>query len=133
MGCGDRSDHLPIFLEYRNGPVKPPSPLKFNKTWLKDESFRLLILSNWVPFNPDNRLSTAFQFAENFARMKRLIKNWAMEKRRRDDHELRQIEKEIAAIMDLEGGGMLNHESKDNLVGLQGRRNTILLEKEETW
>ena len=64
--------------------------------------------------------------------MKRLIKNWAMQKQRRDDYELRQIEKEIAAIMDLEGGGMLNRESKDNLVGLQGRRNTILLEKYET-
>ena len=35
--------------------------------------------------------------------------------------------------METEGGGMLNHESKDTLVGLQGRRNTLLLEKEETW
>ena len=65
--------------------------------------------------------------------MKRLIKNWVMEKRRRDDNELRQIEKDIVFIMDSEGGGMLNQESKDTLVGLQGRRNTLLLEKEETW
>ena len=28
---------------------------------------------------------------------------------------------------------MLNQETKDTLVGLQGHRNTILLEKEETW
>ena len=35
--------------------------------------------------------------------------------------------------MDLEGGGMLNQESKYTLVGLQGHRNTILLEKEDTW
>ena len=40
---------------------------------------------------------------------------------------------EIVDIMDMEGGGMLNQETKDTLVGLQGRRNTILLEKEETW
>ena len=132
VGCGGRSDHLPIFLEYRYGPVKSPSPLKFNKTWLKEESFRQLILSNWVSFNPDIRQSTTFQFAENFVRLKRLIKNWAMEKRRRHDNELRQIEKDIVFIMDMKGGGMLNQESKDTLVGLQGRRNTLLLEKEET-
>ena len=60
MGCGGRSDHLPIFLEYGNGPIKPPSPLKFNKTWLKDESFRQLIHSHWVPFDPDNRLTAAY-------------------------------------------------------------------------
>ena len=118
VGCGGRSDHLPIFLEYQNGSVKLPSPLKFNKTWLKDESFRQLILSNWVSFNLDIRLSIAFQFTDNFFRLKRLIKNWAMEKRRRDDNELRQIEKDIVFIMDTEGGGMMNQESKDTLVGL---------------
>ena len=55
---------------------------------------------------------------ENFVRLKRLIKNWVMEKRRRDDNELRQIEKDIVFIMDTEGGGMMNRESKDTLVGL---------------
>ena len=92
-----------------------------------------LILSNWVSFNSDIRLPTAFQFVDIFFKLKRLIKNWVMEKRRRDDNELRQIEKDIVFIMDTEGGGMLNQESKDTLVGLQGRRNTLLLEKEETW
>ena len=70
---------------------------------------------------------------ENFLKLKRLVKNWAMEKRRRDDNELRQIESDIVFILDSEDGGMLNQESKDTLVGLQGRRNTLLLEKEETW
>ena len=36
VGCGGHSDHFPIFLEFRRGPLKPPSSLKFNKTWLKD-------------------------------------------------------------------------------------------------
>ena len=56
-----------------------------------------------------------------------------MEKRRRDEVELRQIEMEIESIMDSEDGVMLNQESKDTLVGLVGRRNTQLLDKEETW
>ena len=56
-----------------------------------------------------------------------------MEKRRRDEVEVRQIEKDIESIMDSDDGGMLNQESKDILVGLVGRRNTLLLDREETW
>ena len=92
-----------------------------------------MILSNWVSYDPAIRQTTAFQFAENFVRLKRLIKQWAMEKRRRDEVELRQIEMEIESIMASEDGVMLNQESKDTLVGLMGRRNTLLLDKEETW
>ena len=132
MGCGGRSDHLPIFFEYRTSPVRPPSPLKFNKTWLKDESFQNLILTNWVPYNPASRLTTPLQFADIFSRLKGLIKKWSGEKRSREDLELRQLEKDIYNIMDLEGGGYLNQDTKYSLVRLQGRRNTILLDKEET-
>ena len=46
---------------------------------------------------------------------------------------MRQIEKDIYNIMDLEDGGYLTQESKDSLVNLQGKRNTIVLDKEETW
>ena len=56
-----------------------------------------------------------------------------MEKQRRDDYELRKIEMDIESIMDLDGGGMLNQESKDTLVVLVGCRNTLLLDQEETW
>ena len=51
VGCGELSDHLPIFLELMNGPTQPPSPMKFNKTWLKDESFTNLLTDLWIPFN----------------------------------------------------------------------------------
>ena len=42
-----------------------------------------------------------------------MIKKWAREKHRREDLELRQIEKDIFNIMDLEGGGYMNQDSKD--------------------
>ena len=35
--------------------------------------------------------------------------------------------------MEGDGGGMLNQETKENLIRLEGRRNTLLLEREETW
>ena len=61
-----------------------------------------------------------------------MIKKWAGDKHSREDLESRQIENDIYNIMDLEGGGYLTQESKYSLVSLQGKRNTILLDKEET-
>ena len=55
-----------------------------------------------------------------------------MEKRRREEIELRQIEMDIESIMDSDGGGLLNQASKDTLVGLMGHRNTLLRDREET-
>ena len=49
VGSGGLSDHFPIFFEIKKGPYNPPIPLKFNKSWLQDESFRNLFLSHWNP------------------------------------------------------------------------------------
>ena len=103
MGVGGNSHHLPIFLEYRNGPIKPPSPMKFNKTWLKDDSFRMLITNHWAHYAPDSRLSTTFQFAVNFHNIKASIKSWSANKRCKEDCELKLIEQEIVETLEKEG------------------------------
>ena len=92
MGKGGLSDHFPIFLEFKHGLVKPSSPLKFNKTWLKDESIIDLIPNGWVHYAPGNRFTTTFQFAENFRNLKEVIKTWAIDKRKRDARELQLLE-----------------------------------------
>ena len=54
VGSGGLSDHFPIFLEIKKGPNNPPSPLKFNKSWLQDESFKNIFLSHWNPIREEN-------------------------------------------------------------------------------
>ena len=103
VGCGGLLDHIPIFLELRNGPSQPPSPLKFNKTLLKYESFVKLILDLWIPFNPHSPISAAFQFATNIKGLKGVIKEWAVGKRVREDLELKSVEAEISRILDSVG------------------------------
>ena len=110
IGSGDLSDHSPIFLELREGPNKLPCPLKFNKTWLQDESFIALITDGWVNYRLGNVNSASFHFAANLRHLKALIKPWAHEKRIRDAQELTQIEADIAAILTQEGGGLKTHE-----------------------
>ena len=88
IGSGGLLDHSPIFLELRDGPNKPPCPLKFNKTWLQDERFLALITEGWVIYRPGNVNSVVFHFAANLRHLKALIKPWAYEKRKREVREL---------------------------------------------
>ena len=133
VDSGGLSDHSPIFFEIKKGPNNPPSHLKFNKIWLQDESFKNLVLSHWNPTVGENVRSTALQFADNIKRLKVLIKDWAAKKRRRDDTELKQVEDDLLEIYEGAGGGFSSQESKESLTRLEGRRNTLLLEKEEEW
>jgi len=133
IGNGGASDHFPIFLELQEGRSKPPSPLKFNKIWLKDPTFFELVKIIWEPFLHRGDLSSSFHFAKNISRIKKSIKAWAQAKLSRDDQELKQIEESLVGIYDEEGGGHLNSSAKEILSGLEGRRNTLLREREESW
>ena len=104
VGSGGLSDHFPIFLEVKKGPINPPSPLKFNKSWLKEESFKHLFLSHWIPFGRDNDRSAALQFADNIKRLKVFIKEWAAAKRTRDEAELKSIEDALLLLYEGDGG-----------------------------
>jgi hypothetical protein len=65
VGSGGASDHFPIFFELKIGPLNPPSPLKYNKTWLQDESFRDLFTSLDPFCCREPPKTTAFQFVDN--------------------------------------------------------------------
>ena len=56
-----------------------------------------------------------------------------MDKKLQEDRELKQVEKDLSELLEKGGGGMLTQMDKDTLIRMEGRRNTLLLEKEETW
>lgn len=43
------------------------------------------------------------------------------------------MEEDLLSIYEGDGGGLISQDSKDFLIRLEGRRNTLLSEKEETW
>ena len=61
------------------------------------------------------------------------IKEWSIAKRNRDEDELKSIEAELLLIYEGEGGGFSSLDSKEALTRLEGRRTSLLLEKEEAW
>ena len=81
----------------------------------------------------ENDRSAALQFADNIKRIKVWIKDWSSEKRRREDAEMKQVEADLLLIYEGEGGGLSSQESKEALTRLEGRRNTLLLVREEAW
>jgi hypothetical protein len=107
IGFGGISDHFPIFLELRQGSSKPPSPFKFNRTWLTDDSFINLVRENWIPFLQESTLSTASHFIENLKRIKAKTKTWAFQKRQAEELELKNMETQLKQFQRKKGVDML--------------------------
>lgn len=55
VGNGGLLDHLPILFKMEKKDWKPPSPLKFNCTWLLDSQSVDLISNTWKPFDNQDR------------------------------------------------------------------------------
>jgi hypothetical protein len=62
VSVGGNSDHLPILLKIEYHGQKPPSPLKLNEAWLKEEEYVNLIKNSWTPLNGEENSSFMHQF-----------------------------------------------------------------------
>lgn len=104
VGSGSISDHSPIFLDIRGGLSKPRAPLKFNSTWLKDSAYTRLASDFWKS-HPDTTSGNITEgFINNLKELKRLSKIGAHNKRELEEKTLRDIESEVAALRDEQGG-----------------------------
>ena len=61
-----------------------------------------------------------------------MIKEWSITKRCREDAELKRVEEDLLRIYEGDGGGLISQVTKEALTILEGRRNTLLGEKEES-
>jgi len=92
VGLGGILDHSPIFLEIGDNNFKPPTPFKFNSSWLPDVEFHKLVADSWTHCRPDDLSSPAVVISKNFASMKPKTIIWEKEKRRKDKVDLLRIE-----------------------------------------
>jgi hypothetical protein len=130
---GGISDHYPIFLELRTGLDKPPSPFKFNRTWLKHETFLKLLKENWQYYNPRSNETIGLHFVKNLHIIKEKTKTLAHQKILKEDLELKELESKLNLISEDQGGGFDTTNAKLSLLKLEERRNRLLKEKEDTW
>ena len=131
IGHGGISDHYSIFLELRTGMDKPPSPFKFNRTWLNDDTFLKLVKENWRVYNPGSTEVARLHFVKNLRIIKEKTKNWAHQKLLKEDLELKELESQLKIISEEEGGGFDSTNAKLNLLKLEERRNRLLKKKKK--
>jgi hypothetical protein len=133
IGAGGISDHCPLWLVLEGGPKKPPSPFKFNATWLEDESFRDLVKKHWRPFDSRTGTPAGVHFAKNLKTIKALTIPWAKEKRQNEERELQATEEQLEAFYQEADEGLLTDITKNNIKTLEARRKQLLAEQEATW
>lgn len=102
---GGESDHNPIILELKGTLRRPPSPFKFNATWLKDSGFISLVHTNWIHLNMVEGSRAAVLFMENLKRVKKDTIPWAEDKKIREDAKLLGIESWLSSKMEGDGLG----------------------------
>ena len=81
VDSGADLDHLPICLDILRNPKKPSIPFKFCAAWLKHEEVLRLTHSKWIPYVEKFGSHVATHFVQNLARIKRLLKDWAKNKK----------------------------------------------------
>ena len=91
VGEGGHSDHFPVLLELKGDAKKPGTPFKFNSSWLKDESFEALFHDTWRKDNHNEEGSRSIHLSNNLKRMKQATKEWAHQKKLKEEEELKNI------------------------------------------
>ena len=115
VDSGVDSDHLPICLEIWKQPKKPAGPFKLCSAWLKNDEVVQLIHSNWIPYQEDHGTRAAIHFTQNLLRIKKLLKEWAANKKLQDEQHIIQIEQDLKELQNKEGGGFLSHDDREKL------------------
>jgi hypothetical protein len=133
IGSRGESDHSLIWLVLDGGSIKPPSPFKFNASWLSDESFLDLVKSNWRPYDPNSGSPMGLHFADNLKRIKLLTIPWSREKILREERDLKHTEDQIESIYNSTDLGFLSETSWETLKSLESRHRQLLVDQEVTW
>ena len=113
---GGEFEHNPIVLKIKGGMHKPPSPFKFNASWIVDPDYIALLKSIWVPLNLVGGNRARYLFMENLKRFKKEAIRWAKAKKSRQEVELVEMEMSLALMMEGEGLGFQSEGAKAALV-----------------
>jgi hypothetical protein len=103
---------FPILFELTLDPLNPPSPFKFNSSWLEDPSFLTLVRNTWIPLNENLPESPPIQFMENLKRVKKEMIAWRKEKKLQENQDLLEIEQQLKDWLEKEMDSKYSEEQK---------------------
>eukprot|EP00253_Pinus_taeda_P006727 PITA_06727 len=123
------SDHRPISLSWSDRGGWRGFPFKFNRSHLLDPAFTSLVTSTWARVSADLH---SLPFCLKLRAIKKSVKIWEAEKKRKDRRNLLLIKNEIDLILQ-SAGNPLSYDSRTRIRSLEGMRFSILKRREEFW
>jgi len=127
------SDHLPVNLQVDFHFHKVHYPFKFNRIWIREESFQEAVKHYWSGMTTDHTLSEKENFIHKLSTLKKFVVRWIRLKVKEQSLELIKVEAEIAALLESDHTITFNTVDKDRLLTLQQRKDHLLLQEEITW
>jgi hypothetical protein len=109
------------------------SPFKLNPEWLKDDTFGNIVKQVWN--DPRHLIIDGAQkrLVKKLSLLKLRIKEWAKEKRKKDQEDLSKIEEAIESVYTNISLGITTMEDSLKLSKLELKETDILLAEEESW
>eukprot|EP00253_Pinus_taeda_P001601 PITA_01601 len=95
---GGPSDHSPIYLDLSKSPPKPPTPFKFNASWLQESSSNMLFKETWIHSDSRSTEDRGFLFTENLKRLKKATITWAKDRKAKQNEEFIRTSEELQKI-----------------------------------
>jgi hypothetical protein len=92
-----------VILEVVFAEGKPPNPFKLNLEWLKEENFVEKTKYSWIPFNDSLNELTPIQFHQILKNVKQMEIQWSMEKKEKDDINLREVKDILTSRLTKDG------------------------------
>jgi hypothetical protein len=124
------SDHNPIILDTMEGREKQSREFRFDKRWLKDESFLAKVDRIWAqPVRARDSLSL---FQLKLKKLKRSLKGWGANIRGRDIKRKKELNQELAELETIEETMFLSFDQAKRKSKIQEEL-MILYENEEAF
>lgn len=127
------SDHRPIFLSWREKGFRKGYPLKFNRTCLEDPTFNDIISNTWKDLSARAMLPPILTFREKMAAVRKLVKEWKIEKRRKDRQAIQDTQWELDSIIKSMDANYCPFSMKCWIREFERKKHILLKQEESTW
>lgn len=126
------SNHRPILLSWREKGFRKGYPFKFNRTCLEDPAFNDFITKAWKDLSTKAMSPSFLNFRDKMAAVRKLVKEWQIEKRKKDRQAIQDTQQELDSILKSTDANSCPFSMKCHIRELE-RKKYILLKQEESY
>lgn len=127
------SNHRSILLSWREKGFRKGYPFKFNRTYLEDPAFNDLITNAWKDLLSKAMSPPFLTFRDKMAIVRKLVKDWQIEKRKKDRQELQAAQQELDNFLKSSDASSCPFRMKCRIRELERKKYKLLKQEESFW